>query len=61
MLTVAIVGGRQAAATRAKKVWSVIGTGTIGILMKAPAATSAVKSAVTTVLMILDLSIIVNL
>ena len=30
-------------------------------LMKAPAATSAVKSAVTTVLMILDLSIIVNL
>lgn len=36
--------GRRSAARKTNKVWRVIGTGIIGILMKAPAATRAEKS-----------------
>ena len=36
--------GRRSAARKTNKVWSVIGTGIIGILMKAPAATRDEKS-----------------
>ena len=36
--------GRRIAARKTNKVWRVIGTGIIGILMKAPAATRAEKS-----------------
>ena len=36
-------GGKRSAAKKMNNVWSVIGTGNIGILINAPAATKAVK------------------
>ena len=55
----AIEGGRHAAAKSAKRVCSVIGAGTSGILMKAPAAIKAANIAISTIRVICFLSMFV--